>query len=308
MKNIIGSGLFVLLLFIRNVHAETLSLRVTTQQGIPLTAIAVGVPFSLIITVEKSEDIRSWPTIEGLRGFVSLGQRSDVSVVVNNNERKNERRFIYTLQAREQGEFTLGPARFEGSSLGESNTVSIKVIGATVSKTPGSYKPPTYEFNVARKSAVVGEKVPFIARFRYQDPDIALSNVEVPQMAGVRVDPLKEGTAQMIQSNNELYWQIEYTGALYAQKAGVLTFGRLRAEYTQKRHNHNNNNVWDVFFGLGMRNQPLVVFSQPTVLTVDDIPPSPIPVQAVGKFNSFNLGAASKAGPAWRSPERGAYS
>lgn len=279
----IGKVLCLVFSFIPSalVYAATaLELSIENGQGIKLTSIGLGTPFSVVVRVKDTEELHGWPTVEGLSNFQIVGQRSDINMVKNGSASTQERRFLYSAVADNPGDFTIGPARADAR---KSETATLTIIDKRTTHKE-DYPQPTYELVLGKRSAVVGEKIPFVLRFTYQDPELTLVALAEPQTVGLRSGPLDEGEAHSEVINNELFQVVEYKGYMYPERAGVFAVPRLRADYTQGVNNHSQIG-WG-FFRFGNFAQKNAVFSQPQSVRVDDLPTT-VPVQAVGTFTHF---------------------
>lgn len=269
---------------------ETLDLHVINNQGISLESVGLQQPFSVIVSTQDTE-LRSWPHVEGLHVFKTIGQRSDMNVVVSNDQKKQERRFLYSVVADTPGTYTIGPARFQGA---ETKPVTLTVIDAKQVR-KSSYPQPVFECILEKKNAVVGEKIPFILRFSYQDPDLTLTKVEVPRTSGLKISSLDEGKARSHVIKNELWHVIEYRGYIFPERSGGFGISRLRADYTEKRM-HQSLDQWAIF-ALGGFSQTRSVLAQPLSISVEDVPNTTVPTQAVGTFNNFTASVSAPGTP-----------
>ncbi len=268
----------------------SLELSIENGQGIRLTSVGLGATFSVVVRVKDDEELHAWPTVEGLSKFQVVGQRSDINMVKNGSASTQERRFLYSALADTAGDFTIGPARADARKSG---TATLTVLDKRSTRKE-DYPQPTYELILEKKHVVVGEKIPFVLRFTYQDPELTLVALAEPQTSGLRSGPLDEGVAHSAVINNELFQVVEYKGYMYPERAGVFAVPRLRADYTQGVNNHSQIG-WG-FFRFGSFAQKQAVLSQPQSVRVDDLP-TDMPVEAVGTFTDFTatLSAASVA-------------
>ena len=265
--------------------AAQIELTLENNRGLSLNSVALGMPFSATVTVSGDEDIHAWPQIEGLQKFHMLRQHSAMNVVAQNGKHTQERRFVYTVIPDTAGTFTVGPVRINGKEQ-EETTKTITVLDAQLTSKE-RYPAPTFQLLLAKKSAVVGERVPFVLRFTYQDPEVQLTHIDFPNVPGMRIGQHDQGSASAIISQGEVYQTIEYKGFLYpelqqdSQTKKTVTFPPLRADYAER----TQEAAWVPFFGMGMQRK--AINSQPVTLQIEPLPASALPPQAVGTFSSF---------------------
>ena len=137
---------------------------------------------------------------------------------------------------------------------------------------------------------MLGEKVPFTARFTYQDPELTLSNLEIPRTEGLRISTLDGGSAHSSLIKNELFQVIEYKGFLYPEESkpsqsGIRVIGRLRADYSDST---TTSMGWPFAIGFDAFKTKKTMFSDPVMLHLDPLPRSAKPIQAIGTFTHFN--------------------
>ena len=284
----IGNAL--LCIFMPWLCTAALDLSIENTQGIPLLSVGLGASFAIVVKSNDGDELRDWPTIEGLSKFRVVGQRSDMNMVMNGTTNAQQKRFIYNVIADTPGTFTLGPAHADSAASG---TRDIVVLDARQAR-KNTYPEPVYECILDKQSGVVGEKIPFTLRVTFQDPDLNLVNLAEPQVLGLRKGFLDEGTARAKLIDNQLFSTIEYKGYMYPERAGVFAIPRLRAEYTQKV-NDRSGLGWG-FFGFGALAQKRSIFSQPGSLHVDEVPTTK-PVQAVGTFTDFTASLSTSRIP-----------
>ncbi len=261
---------------------DQVSITVQSVQGVPLTSVAVGKPFTLLVTAKNPGRIRSFPRVEGLTSFHVAGQNSQTMQSQSNGTIEEEITAQYTLVAEKPGTYVLGPARFSELPGKQSGSVSIEVVESGKDQKKTEYEAPKLTLKLTKTEAFVGEKVPFALRFSWQEPDLKPIHLGMPQLQDVQIKEVSKGNAKTERKGDQVYNVIEFTGDLYPEHAGLLRIPQLRADYVLPQLAQR----WSTFFPFQMQTRESA-FSPSVQLMVHELPPTDKKIVGVGNFKRF---------------------
>lgn len=262
----------------------SVTVEVTNTIGIPLSSIQVESPFFVALTVKNAASMQSWPVIESLDKVHIIGQRAEAKKTDGTSQQEEEKKIIYTVIADKPGSYTFG-VRQTGTQKSSLHTITV---------VEGSYPPttqaPSYTLSIPLKPYVVGERIPFVLRFSTQRPDVKLVHLETVHAKNIVVGELSAGDARVKVDNEELTSIIEYKGYFYTQNAGELVIDPLRADYTTPQ---THNSPFFAGFFLGMSPNVHAVYTKQQRLKIDPLPPTDLPVTALGEFSAYTAHLSS---------------
>ncbi len=277
----IGKKLLMLSVASAGLLSGSMTLEITNTLGIPLTSINVGAPFFVIISLKGTVPDR-WPVIDSLDKVHIVGQRTEAKTREGSPADRDEKKLIYTVIADKPGALSLGPAH---SGMQRSNAKTISVVEGHYPSASSTLKP-SYTISIPSKHYVVGERIPFTLTFSTRREESKLAHLETLHGEGIKGEILTTGEAKVIASNGELTSVIEYKGYFYAAKTGELILRPLRADYTIPLSRQSSLST-DFFFGLRPSIQTTAVYTPQKSLTIDPLPPTNLPISAVGKLTRY---------------------
>ena len=254
---------------------EEISLRVLTTHGALLKTAAVGVPCILEVTLHNSTTNKN-PELTLPQSASILAERVSSTMRMSNNVTVHEKRYNYTVQFNEPGQYTLQAT----VDLLISNELNMHVAVHEESNNPKTQPGAFLEVIPQKTTAYVGEKILYYIRFHYHNDAIVLQAIEPLKILDA-VITVPEGAYK---SQNMLEWR----GSLYAQKAGDSIIPALHAQYLQAKHNNNHNNFLFSFFAVQEEKH---CYSPAIKMTIKPLPPYHEKVEAIGQFTSFTLAA-----------------
>lgn len=265
---------------------QEVTLSVQSAHGLPLASVAVGKPFTLVVTLKNAGALKSLPRVEGLSKFQVLGQSSRMMHTQSGGTSVEESSVLYTIVASTPGTYTLGPARFSDIPGVESMPVTVEVIEAPVGQKKNAqngYEDPKVTLQLETSEVYVGEKVPFVIRFSWQDPDLKPIAFDMPDIEGAKIKEVQRSPVRTERKGDQVYSVLELRGLLYPEQSGTLRIPQVRVEYTIPR---NEAFGWSHFFSGGVQGRESA-FSQPAKLTVLTLPQTNKEVAGVGSITRF---------------------
>jgi hypothetical protein len=271
---------FITLLFVPLYGNVQLS--VTTARGSQSDEFPVNQPFSIVVTVNSSEQV-SEPTIAGLGEFVVQGRTSSSRFVVRNGVMSAERSFIFNVRASKPGTFTLGPAQLTvGGKTEHSSRIKIKVIPAVATDDQG---PAFLEVSADKTVAMLGQPITLHIKLYLRD-GVQLINPLMLDFAryGWTVQSSEQVATTQKTIRAQVYTVHEQKLVLTSATTGKKTVPALMADCVMPSQQHS---VMDMFGFLARHSEPYHAQSAPLDITVTELPPHTGPVHGIGSFSKL---------------------
>lgn len=283
---VIKTGKLLLLwgLFLSNalysLNAGEAELHIRSRSGLPLTSVAVGIPFVIEIIIKDADNQE--PVLAGLDKLEILNKQVMHSTSIVNGVTSAKRHFQYTVKSNQPGAFSIG-SNTSGKPL------EIEITKAADTKKSNDLSAEvSYRLLIDKKEVVVGEKVPFVLQFSYSDTSVHLEGIQEPEGAGITLGELSKPETRELIHNGVPSTVIEFRGYLYAEREGELIIPSLRAVYTAQIKQKDDEWLWArSFFGSSKERREL--YSSPVTLKVHALPPTTKKVNGIGKFKAAFL-------------------
>ena len=274
-----------------------------------------GERFRLIYTINKQVDDFDAPSIENFRVLAGPSTSTSTNIsVINGKMTKNfELKYTYVLQADEQGNFPIPPAKVKvEGKVYKSNSLNIEVIDgksagakqkssqqsrAHEQKTqsaPGDklfVRVLVNERNVYRDEPIVAT-LKLYAQLRVSD----LRNVKIPDFRGFYKQEIPTPDLRQLEKEN-VGGEIYQTGVLkkyllFPQQTGKITIEPFKLDFiVQKRiESGGSRSIFDDFFG-SYQNVKMPVKSEPVNVSVRPLPTNK-PKDFKGGVGSFRIEAS----------------
>ncbi len=276
-----------------SVGPQSISLRITDQEGHTLEKAGVGVPF--IVNVEMISDGRHEPSNPHLTLPPDLNSRfngTHNSTRTVNGHTVSKIGYSYTVVANHEGNYTVGPAtaQLKGDQAMHSNAVTLTVSAdqKSVGVTPS--KQAFLELSTSNAEPFVGEAVTFYLRFYFVDEGIHLDQIQEPNFkeckAGKLTGPVSgEGTLY----GSPCHY-LEWTTTLFPEHEGRLIVPAVAAQITlpmQVAHSRMGD-MFSLINGMFGGGKSENIHSNAAILNVKPLPNNQTGVKAIGKFTSLN--------------------
>lgn len=242
-KNLLHVSIVCVFFVMLSAHADALQLRVVSPQGTPLKKVAVGMPSLVELVVPGTIEVKQRLTIPGLDPQAVVRTQESSQIYIVNGVQRKEKTFGYMVTFQQPGTVTLGPVKIV-TPQGElvSNIVTFQVE-EMVAAAPGEHAVfAAWQF--AKKSAYVGEGIPYSLKFYYTDD--AISRIEpVPfSLPDVRLVVQEAGVGSLETIRGSSYRVREWRGVLYVNKAGELIVPPVMFEYLEPQQQHEQRFAW----------------------------------------------------------------
>lgn len=258
-----------------------IAISVKSIQGVALSSVPVGKPFTLIVTVRNVTSLASLPQVDGLSKVHVRGHSTRMQQTYSMGVSHEEVAIQYTIVVDSSGVYTFGPARFDQYPDAQSGTVTVVAVKRLELKKE-EYSEPKLTMKVSKTRAFIGEKIPFTLRFVWQDPEVKPIKLEMPNIKDIEVQNMSKGHAKTERMGDQIYQAIVFTGELYPQRAGIIHIPRLRADYSVP----SGERRWSTFFSFSPRSRE-VVFTKPVRLEIQELPKTEKQIIGIGSFENY---------------------
>lgn len=287
----------------------------TINTSVDRNNVAAGEPINLTIEVISDGSSISQPRFDDLGAFDVISSGSTRNIQLINGRMNASLTFSYTLVPRDEGKYTIGPAKVKvGDTDFLTDPVTINVSPARIrrdepdkpnesapSRTPSRPSGEHRVFITAdldRDTAFVNQPITYI--FRFYQGERLLSNPEYskPSFPGFWVEDLPPQKKYTTVIEGVRYDVTEIRYALFPTDAGTKTIGetRLKATVSSGRRSRGNDpfSIFgnDPFFGFD-RGEALNLATKPVRVVVLPHPGEGRPLDFNGLVGSFSLSAES---------------
>jgi hypothetical protein len=281
-----GNGRFLVWFFLSSLTADGASLRLTTEQGKPLSNPQKGVTFIIEIAVDDNGENQT-VQLDGLNNFQVIENHTSRTIYIDAQGTKKSKKYNYHVQALQEGACVIGPAHLTSSSgVTEVPSISVTIDPPTSTHENISTDPVRIELDLL-KSAVVHQKIPYRLRFLYKDPSITLNRLSLPTKPEVTWVPQTRYHGQPEERDGVTYNCFIEEGFAHASCDGDFALGSAIADYTYPVKPQKDT-IWDSFrhfFGSQVRTERIL--SLPIGLTVTALPPYHELITSVGEYTGL---------------------
>lgn len=262
------------------ISALGISLRVCDEQGVPLTHVAMGVPFSIEVSASgHMKDLE----IDGITDIQVIGKQTSTQYINGVITVK----YMFRAKSDKKGRYAIGPARalVEGSQE-ESGSCSLVVSTHEEAREAQEKVQDVFmRLYIPKKDVYVGEKIKAGVRFYYALEDITLDRMLKSDVDGVSITNISEPTRGTEEINGISYSYVQITWDMVVSKSGEIDIPAWGVEYTMP--------MLDSAFGglrafLNMHRQAKRAYSNAASLRVHELPAHDTAINGVGVFESFN--------------------
>lgn len=265
-------------------------LEMRTADGVEDNIAAVGQPFVIEAIIDGVHGSVSAPHIEGLDAFFAKRTGMYMSSINGVSTTK----YTYHVRIDQPGNYTIGPARLVHQQQEFlSNTLSVVIGNETVTQSGVKRSKNTKKADlkvfvrlmVDKDRVVVGQRIKGTLRFYYQDSDITLTHLGLSDMTGFDVKPMQKPVGGTTESNGVRYRYAEWIWEMYPTKSGEFVVPACSIDYEIPI---KNNQMFGGFFMLmGARSDRKRAYSNAVKISVDPLPYSQVPLNAIGTFESI---------------------
>jgi hypothetical protein len=297
---------FILILFSKAIFAIDVKLQFSDNYDVKDSSgnyvVYLREPFEIDVIVSGGGENNIKPKIEGLENFNIFGNSLSRHFSFINNKTLSQLFFKYTLDAAQEGVFSLGPAIVEvdGKKI-KSNVIKIRVeeykkenLSKGVQKQRGRISSRYFcELISNKKEVVLGEPILISAKVFFTNPKAKIS-IELPDLS----EFVSEEIDQEIQNREVVegitFHTIEKRFVLIPLTKGSKVIAPFRVLYREPvQSGPVGLSFWDVGDIFGPKYKEKLIASNKLTLNVNDLPPSSSSADAVGKFNSFKASVDS---------------
>ncbi len=268
-----------------------IALSVKSIQGVALSSIPVGKPFTLIVAVRNATSLEALPQVEGFSKVHVRGHSTRMQQTYSMGVSYEEVAIQYTLVVDSPGVYTFGPARFDQFPDAHSGTVTVVAVKRPELRKE-EYAEPKLTMKISKQKVFIGEKVPFTLRFTWQDPEVKPIKLEMPNLRDIEVRNMSKGHAKTERIGDQVYQAIEFTGEFYPQRPGIVRIPRLRADYSVP----SDERRWSTFFAFSQRNRE-TAFTRPVKLEIQRLPKTEMQVIGIGSFKNYRAELSADEAP-----------
>lgn len=272
----------------------TMRLHITNEEGIPLKQVAEGQPFVFEVSIDGVRT-NVQPKINGIEKF-SVEKQSMRMSMINGVSTVVHR---YTMSIDQRGTYRLGPVEVvtdTGSARSSAITVMVgqeaveDATAVAAIRRKERARKAFLQVSTDKNRVVVGEKFHLFVRFMFQEHDIALQQIQVPEFTSL-IELSKSGPKSGKQVvDGVTYDYLEWEWELLARQEGKKKIPVFNAEFVQQMDDDGFGSFHRMFRGLVDRKR---VNSAPIFVTVDPLPPFDHEVKAVGSFSQLRASAES---------------
>ena len=286
--------------------AQDISFNATVDKN----PVAANEQFTLEFTVTTSgATARNFKAPDLSKFLILSGPNQSTSMQIINGSVSSSQSYSYTLQARGEGKFSIGPAAIEaGGNQYQSNAVEVTVTKAAGQKKPQAQQQQqnqTIEVGdnlflraeVNRSRLYQGEQITVTYKIYTRVRIVNYSISKLPTMTGFWGEDLD--VPQQVSLSNEVIDGKQYQVgvlkkmALFPTQHGILEINPMELTcQVQVQQRRRSNDIFDQFFNdpfFGMsQTANVAVKSKPVTVTVLPLPQANVPESfhgAVGKFN-----------------------
>jgi len=287
MIKIVGrTGLLSLLCVSFFAGAQQLVLNITDMRDTPVSAIEVGVPFKVKVSVRgfsiQGKDLE----IKGLEQAVVDAHQEQISII------NGVRSCVHTYCARidKVGSYLVGPvlAQYSGKQI-KSEQVQLTVTKGK-SSSPGKKETFFARLTCERESIFLGEKVYCHIHFYAKNPDARLTNLLAPSFNAKIDNTQYQGPFESVETIQGARYICRHVQWICCPKAvGELVIPAYTIVYTLPSDDRAQFGGFSAFFG--MRPTQHLLYTNATTLNVKPLPPytGSGAVQAIGDYATYEL-------------------
>lgn len=291
-----GKKIFILaaLLVMQAKTVDALQLRVVSDQGQPISKIAVGSPCMVELTLPASVTVQAKAVIAGIDPHDIMREQETTQVSIVNGVTTRQRTISYLVSFAQMGTVTVGPAHLQ-TTAGElvSPPTTIEVVDPATTR--GHSKKFVFaELELHKQSAFVHEAVPYTIHFYYTDDAVQQVNIEdwsVPHARQIAFDTIKRGTTSV--RGIDCHYAA-WSGVIYPRTSGKLQIPSVHFAYTEPVLSSHLHHQWaqfmQMFAPVSVHKQ---IRSNAASLLVKELPPLSEHVTGVGSLSEVALSCST---------------
>lgn len=261
----------------------------------------LGEPLTLVIEIQGTQDVEP-PALSELDGFDTryVGPSTQMSIV--NNQYSASVRHRYTLWARREGRFTLGPFRLEHQGREyQTGAVEVEIHSA---------RPPSHGQALSERSDHSGEdlwleiRTPEHEVFLHQRiplevilyvGGVRIADAQYPLLPGdgVSLEPFEEPVSQRRTVRGEMFRVLRFRTTVVPLHSGTIELGPASLQLSVIRQAPPSSlNLFDRFFSdslLGTERRPWTLRSNALSLSVVPLPEEGRPATFSGAVGQFRM-------------------
>ncbi len=297
-----GTWLVVLLLGLGGAPARAdiqVRLEVTPRQAEP------GEPLTLVIEVRGVQNIEP-PALSGMDGFdISYSGPSTQMSIVNNRYSASVRH-RYTLRARQEGRFTLGPFRLEHQGREyQTGTVEVDIRPgrppgrpASPGQAPRARPDPSgegvwLEIRTPRREVFLHQRIPLELMLYVGGAHIVDAQYPVLPGDGVSLEPFEEPVRQRRTVRGEMFSVLRFRTTVVPLRSGTIELGPASLQLSMIHPAPRGSpSLFDRFFSeslLGTERRPRTLHSNALSLRVVPLPEESRPATFSGAVGQFRM-------------------
>lgn len=270
--------------FVSSAFGTELILHAKTTKGVPTEQVFVGEPFWIEVVVIGGDKVLKGPSIANLSREMIL--ETGVNHTIRPSSNMHETQYKYLVRFDQPDIITLGPA----AVLTEQGIVKSAKLMLTIKKNDslGAHRAPAFiaELMLDKEKIMLGEKISYRLRLYYDAHHAHIQSAHPANFPGDSQDFV--GTAGEEMRQGKRYAFIEWKGAWYPEKTGTLSIPPVRIDYQL-----HDETLFGQFFA---KNDYQHVYTNRATITVDPLPPSKEPLQAVGHITAFSARISPEEG------------
>lgn len=215
-------------------HVAAMQLRVVSAQGTPLKKVAAGAPCLVELVIPSSAELKQRPVIPGLEKVAVLRTQESSQIFIVNGKQRQEKTLGYYVRFSEPGTYALGPVRVstaQGELVSNQLAVTVEEAASTASDQHEHTAFARWQFE--KKSAYVGEAIPFSLKFYYTNNDITALEPVPFSLPDARLVVQEAGVGSFETVGGVTYQVREWRGQVYVHKAGEFSAPPVTFEYAE---------------------------------------------------------------------------
>ena len=261
----------------------------------------LGESLTLVIEVQGAQDVEP-PALSGLDAFDAsyVGPSTRMSIVNNRYSASVQHR--YTLRARKEGRFTLGPFRVEHQGREyQTETVEVEIrAGRPTSPDRGARARPGQtgkdvwlEITTPRHEVFLHQRVPLEVSLYVGGVRVADAQYPLLPGDGVALEPFEEPVRQRRTVGDRVFRVLRFRTTLVPLRSGTIELGPASLQLNVIRRTPSASpNLFDRFFSdslFGTERRPRTLRSELLSLRVRPLPQAGRPATFSGAVGQFEL-------------------
>jgi len=226
--------------------------------------------------------------IKGLNQFKVLENKISEEYIINNFDKKRIIKIFFKIFPEKIGNFVLGPLKIDDL---ESNILNIKV-----EEDNRVEKDCTFDLIVSKKNWYVGQKIPFILRFKTDKDNVNLLEVEEPEAKNFKVlNFSKPHIYDKKDLNDKPFHIVDYSGFFLMNSSGTFKINPLKSVYSYTKLSEKKHKLFKYYSGFKtiLKRE---AYSKAIDINVKNLPKNDKykDVKAIGNFTDIEISIDKK--------------